>query len=149
APAPLAGPSSQTPQAADEPAERLQGSRSSPQQAPVAGRRRRVAVVVAAVLLGLGGLWLAGQIIIEVTGKDGRKTTVTVPEGSQVKVGPDGRVSVKLPPDEKQPPPGSKQAAPVVVGPEKLDQPAGIPLSARALVRRPAPLKGLRSWTIE
>jgi WD40 repeat protein len=35
------------------------------------------------------------------------------------------------------------------IGPEPLDLPAGAPLSAKALVVAPAPLDGLRGWTVE
>jgi len=67
---------------------------TGPMAAP--GRRipRRGLLVAAA---GLAGLLLAGFIVIKVTGKDGKKTEVTVPSGSQVHVNDSGEVEVRLP----------------------------------------------------
>jgi serine/threonine protein kinase len=93
-------------------------------------RHRRRLTPAALALFGMAVLLAA--IVLRIRGKDGRDTTIEVPEGSKVTVENDGQVVV-VPPDAP--------AAPLVEG--------GEPLSPWALVRRPARLKGVRSWTIE
>jgi WD40 repeat protein/serine/threonine protein kinase len=51
--------------------------------------------------------------------------------------------------DDQPGPVSEGDADPAVVRPAPLDFPAGAPLSAKVLVGTPAPLAGLRSWTIE
>jgi WD40 repeat protein len=92
-------------------------------------RRRLVAMTLAALML-LGTAALLAAIIIRIRGKDGRETTIEVPEGSKVEIEQEGRVVV-FPAD----------APPLIEGAE--------PLNLRALVRRPARLQGVSSWTIE
>jgi WD40 repeat protein len=57
---------------------------------------------------------------------------------------PDSRTS-STPNDDH----ASKHPDPAIVQPAPLELPAGAPLSAKALVSRPAALDGVRSWTVE
>jgi WD40 repeat protein/serine/threonine protein kinase len=114
------------------------------------GSRPYRVVLGVAVALGLlgGGAVLLPQIIVSIKGKDGQTTEFTVPEGSQVKVSPEGKVNITLPPaaTKAEAPPGP---VPSVSRPALPGLPAGFPLSPLALVSRPAILPGVRSWTIE
>lgn len=84
----------------------------------------RIAWVIAAVsLLLLVGLGVAAwQIIIQITDRN-TEVVVTTSDGGTVRVGPGGKVEVKIP---QRP-----------------------PISQMALVTNPAAIEGVRSWTIE
>jgi hypothetical protein len=110
-------------------------------------RRRRVpawASMAAAILLIGGGIGLYQVIIIR--DKEGNKI-------AEIKVPPGGKVEVV---DDDEKPPFSRDPKgrvdtplakpPVAIGPVRSD---GRPLSPLALVTRPAPLPGVRSWTVE
>ncbi|HTU20831.1 MAG TPA: protein kinase [Gemmataceae bacterium] len=102
---------------------------------PVAKRpgRRRLALSALALF---GMAVLLGAIIIRIRSKDGRETTIEVPEGRKVTIDEDGKIAVDLSRDRK-----GAVVPPLVEGTEAL--------SRWALVRQPARLKGVRSWTIE
>jgi WD40 repeat protein len=122
-----------------------------PAPAPVrAPPRRRLVPMILAALMLLGTAALLAAIVIRIRGKDGRETTIEVPEGSKVTIEQEGRVVV-FPADAPNPsrdrpgaekaPPDAPAAPPLIEGTE--------PLSLRALVRQPARLPRVRSWTLE
>jgi len=100
--------------------------------------RRRLAVAVAAALLLTGGLIAAVVIIRDKHGKEVAR--FDVPDGGSVEVKPD---------DKGKPPENDKkQAVAIPADPLPKIEP-GTPLGPLALVTNPAPLPGVRSWTIE
>lgn len=115
---------------------------------PVRPPRRRwpARIAVAAMLVAAGG-FVANQIVIRIRNKDGK-------EIANFKVSPEQVVEIEssgsgAEPDTTKPAAPAK-AAPVTIEREPL--PAlepGAPLSPLALVPSPAPLKGVRSWTVE
>jgi len=114
-----------------------------PMAAPVRTPRRRLVPRTLAALILLGTAALLAAIVIRIRGKDGRETTIEVPEGSKVTIEQEGRVVV-VPADAPNPcrdRPGAEKVPPLIEGTE--------PLSLRALVRRPRRLQDVRSWTIE
>ncbi|MCU0981228.1 MAG: serine/threonine-protein kinase, partial [Pirellulaceae bacterium] len=112
------------------------------------------------IALGLLPLLVLAGVVIWIN-----KTRIEVPDGSDVRVNPDGSVAVNTPhgnvarapsgtagrsdADERplvlRPPTSPSLAIP----PEPIDLPAGAPLSPLALVQRPAAIPGVQSWTIE
>jgi WD40 repeat protein/serine/threonine protein kinase len=114
-----------------------------------AARRRpwRLVAVAATVLALIGGGFLAPQIIIRLKSKDGRVTEIKPAPGDEVEIEKDGKV-LKVPADREKVQPSPKPG-PVPVRPEPIAVPDGAPLSAMALVGRPAQIKGLQSWTME
>jgi WD40 repeat protein/serine/threonine protein kinase len=109
----------------------------------------RVALSMAVAILLLGcGFLLVPQIILRIKGKDGQETTFKIPEGSEVKVEPDGKVTVTLRPDAEKPR-EQPRATPAVLQSKQLDSASSQSLSLAALVSRPTPIKDIRSWTIE
>jgi WD40 repeat protein/predicted Ser/Thr protein kinase len=90
------------------------------------GRRipRRGLLAVAA---GFMAVCLAGFIVIKITDKEGKRTELTVPKGSQVKVNAAGEVEVRLPGE------GAAKPPPQIPGASPLDDldPALIPASER------------------
>ncbi len=69
----------------------------TPETGPAGPAKPRRRWLVAAGLLGVLAVVAAG-VVITIRGKDGKETTVEVPDGSKVKVDPDGKVAVTLPP---------------------------------------------------
>jgi WD40 repeat protein/predicted Ser/Thr protein kinase len=100
--------------------------------------RRRLAVAVAAALLLTSGLIAAVVIIRDKTGKEVARVTVPA----------DGSVEVELDDKGKPPENDKKQATAIPADPLAKIEP-GTPLGPMALVTNPAPLPGVRSWTIE
>jgi hypothetical protein len=94
---------------------------------------RRIAPATLA-LFGMAAL--LATIVIRIRGKGGLETTIEVPDGSKVMIGQEGQVVV-VPPDAA----AAHAVPPLAEG--------GEPLGPFALVRRPARLKVVRSWTIE
>lgn len=82
--------------------------------AAVLASRWRIPVTLLVGLALLGGGFALG-ILIRIQ-KDGRETTLDVPEGSHVQIGPDGRASVRLPGEGNGS--GGSSAVPVDVGGE-------------------------------
>jgi WD40 repeat protein/tRNA A-37 threonylcarbamoyl transferase component Bud32 len=106
--------------------------------------RRRWRVAVAATLvLAVGGV-LAGQIIIRVRDRDGKDIAeYTVPEGGSVMI-------INRKSEKKPSPDGTSKAAALDLQPQPLPPlKGGEPISDAGLVRRPAEIKGVRTWTIE
>jgi WD40 repeat protein/predicted Ser/Thr protein kinase len=90
-------------------------------------RRPRRRALVAAALLGVAGVLGLGGLVIRITGKDGKQTEITVPEGSKVTVNEKGEVDVKLPGAGE----GPAAALAATASPlDKLD-PASIPAAER------------------
>jgi WD40 repeat protein len=111
----------------------------SPQPAPSPPRPSRRALAALALF---GMIALLGGIIIRIRSKDGRETTIEVPEDSVVTIEQKPsreRERAVVPP----PLPNSRGSdiPPLAEGTE--------PLSPWALVQRPARLKVVRKWTIE
>ena len=104
-------------------------------------RRRALLIAAGVLLLAVGGL-VAQQIVIRITDKQGGV--------KEIEIGPEDKVEIlpqQLPANHPKPAlPGPEQ---VLIRPEPLDLPAGAPLSAAALVTRPAALAGAHSWTLE
>ena len=112
-----------------------------------AGRPRRRWRLAAAAALAACVTFLAAQVVIRIKGKDGKETEVTVPDGSKVAIDDKGRVRVELPGKHK--PAESPKRTDVVIPPDVVELPQGAPLSPPALVQRPGPIKGLKSWSLE
>jgi serine/threonine protein kinase len=66
-------------------------------QAEVQPRRPRRWPAVASATLGIVVLIVLGGVIIRITGKDGKVTELTVPDGSKIAITEKGEVDVKLP----------------------------------------------------
>jgi WD40 repeat protein/serine/threonine protein kinase len=92
------------------------------------GDRRKVIVAVALAFLGVA---IVTGIVITVRSRDGKSTTVEVPDGSDVKVDDEGNVDVTLPPVIGQWEPGSADNV------------------LRGLIPRPAKLPGVKRWQVE
>ena len=88
-----------------------------------------------AVLLLGGAALLVPQIILRIQGKDGKETTYQVPEGSDIKVEPNGNVTVTLPPSPEKPA-ARPQPASVVIPPVLHNLPIGAPLSVLIRITR-------------
>ncbi|MBI3463689.1 MAG: protein kinase [Planctomycetes bacterium] len=128
-------------------------------------RRWKIISLGTAALLVLGGFLLALQIKVRVKDKEGRVSAeLTVPEGAEVEVEQGGKIAVTVrtpaeprvsapsrqPNDVTTSQPRRRKPTPIVIPHEPLPKlPAGTPLSPLALVTNPAPIKGVRSWTIE
>jgi len=134
--------------------EALQALASEGEPAPSPRRRRLVPATLAALLLISVAVLMAG-IVIRIRSKDGRETTIEVPEGSKVTIEQEAKVVV-VPADA--PHPGRDRERAVAPRPLLPDARGSVvpplaegtePLSRWALVQRPARLKGVRSWTIE
>ncbi len=95
---------------------------------PEARRRRpRRRLLAAAALLGVAGAAVLGGVVIRITGKDGKQTEITAPEGSKITVNEKGEVDIKLPGAEEK----SAAAVPAAGSPlDRLD-PARIPAAER------------------
>jgi WD40 repeat protein/serine/threonine protein kinase len=113
------------------------GRKPIPAAAPMR-TRRRLTVAVAATLLLVGGLM---AVVVIIRNKKGEEVArVTLPDGGSVEV----QLDDKAKPPEKE----KKQAAAIPADPLPKIEP-GTPLGPLALVTNPAPLSGVRSWTIE
>jgi len=117
------------------------------QQEKTKSGKRRLLVALAACLLGILGVVAGSAVVIRIKGKDGKETTITVPDGSTVTVDDKGVAQVVLPKGEKLP--DNPKPVGVMIEPEPLALAKGAPVSPTALVSRPPEIKGLRSWTIE
>ena len=96
-------------------------------------------LIAASLLFLFGGL--AAGIVVIIRDKDGNKVAeVNVPEGGSATVHSDEKGK---PPDKDK-----KQSTAIPADPLPKIEP-GTPLSPLALVTNPAPLPGVRSWTIE
>jgi WD40 repeat protein/serine/threonine protein kinase len=103
----------------------------SPSDRLRAPRLRRGALVLAALLSLAGGAVVARQVIVRVTERTGQR--------GEAPAGPE-ELSTTAP----------ATAPPfVVIRPEPLPLAPGAPLSPAALVAKPAPVTGARSWTLE
>ncbi|HTU21192.1 MAG TPA: WD40 repeat domain-containing protein, partial [Gemmataceae bacterium] len=112
-------------------------SRAKPQAA-----RRRLWLVAASLLLLLGGV--AAAIVVIIRDKQGNKIAeINAPRGSKIEIQDDGKDKD----ERKAPPVAPKEAAPIAAALAPLRP--GEPLSPAALVRQPAKLPGVRSWSIE
>jgi WD40 repeat protein len=108
-----------------------------PQPAP---SRSRLRWLIAASLLFLFG-GLAAGIVVIIRDKQGKEVArVNVPEG--------GSATVESEEKGKPPDKDKKQASAIPADPLLKIEP-GTPLGPLALVTNPAPLPGVRSWTIE
>ncbi|HTU88793.1 MAG TPA: serine/threonine-protein kinase [Gemmataceae bacterium] len=131
------------PSSAESVVQALQTLPAEPEPAPPPRRRRRMTVALVALALFGMTVLLAG-IIIRIRSKDGRETIIEVPEGSTVTI------------EEKANPSRERQGA-VIENPSRDRERAVVPplaegtepLSPWALVRSPARIKGVRSWTID
>ena len=110
----------------------------SPKASP--GRSRLALATVGATLLFFLGLLLAWQAIVHIKDRSGKTIQkIEVPEGGVVEVeGLEGKIAVIAP---SRP---TREAASAL----KSDRP-GEPLSPLTLVREPAPLPGVKGWTLE
>src|SRR5207302_1792031 len=103
-------------------------------------RRHRVAPFVAAAVLllltGGGILWGQLQVVLRITEPDGKVT--------EHRLAPGSRFEVVVPAAPKPKSPTVK----ILPAEEPVIVPPGAALSAAALVPRPAPLPGVRSWTL-
>jgi len=126
---------------------------------PVRPPRRRwpARVAVAMLLVAAGGV-VASQIVIRIRNKNGKETAFKVPaeDGATISVNVDGKDVVEITSSGKETDAAvaksavTAKAAPVTIAREPLpDLEPGVPLSPLALVPAPAPLKGVRSWTVE
>ncbi len=141
------------PSSAESVVKALQMLATEPEPAPLSRRRRRVpASLIALLLIGMTAL-MAG-IIIRIRSKDGRETTIEVPEGSKVTIEQEGKVVVF---PANAPNPSRDRQGALAPNPSRERERAVVPLLAEgteplspwALVQSPARLKGVRSWTIE
>ncbi|HPM81753.1 MAG TPA: hypothetical protein PLF81_13690, partial [Candidatus Anammoximicrobium sp.] len=130
--------------------------------------------IAAGLLFVAAGVFLAVQIKIRIRDMEGKETVIAPPPGAEVVVEQDGKEVFKLPlepaPTQPQPaqlettkPESERKPKPLKIGPpvprpkpieidlkpEPLDLQPGAPMSRMALVSNPAPIPGVRSWTIE
>jgi WD40 repeat protein len=103
--------------------------------------RRRPAVLAG---LAFAAFALLAGVTIVIVNREGKRTEIEVPDGSRVVVDPQGKFTVTVPAEPKR---AASKTLEIVREPLKLKP--GEPVSGRALVRRPKPLPGLRSWTVE
>jgi hypothetical protein len=109
--------------------------------APQRPRRWRRVLVAAGLLLLLGGA--AAAVVVIIRDRAGKEVArVVVPEGGSAVVQDDARERGKV---KEQPPPKDNGPLPADLLPPLGP---GEPMSPLALVQRPAPLPGVRSWSI-
>jgi len=128
--------------AADERTVQVRAASVSAPVGPTARSRSRLRWLAAAsLLLLLGGI--AAAVVVIIRDKQGHKVAeINLPEGHSVEVKADDKDKGKPPEKDKKP------AAAIPADPLAKIEP-GTPLGPMALVTNPAPLPGVRSWTIE
>jgi WD40 repeat protein/serine/threonine protein kinase len=114
-------------------------------------RRRQMAIAssaVAALIVGAG--FLAAQFILRIKHPSGEETEVRAPAGSKIDVGARGDVKIDLPGNVTKRRQITSQAnAPLLIPAEPLRLSPGAAMAPLAIVQKPVPLAGVRSWTIE
>ena len=122
--------------------------------------QKRVAVGAG---IALAAVVAVSGIILSIRSPDGKKTTIDVPDGSQVAISKTGQVDVKLPakaPDDemqryekrwgiKRQEQGQAQTSSGGFAPALASGAIAPPMTSFAFVQRPAKLPGVKSWTIE
>jgi WD40 repeat protein/serine/threonine protein kinase len=119
----------------------------------VASSRRglRVAVGTSAVaaLIVIGSL-LAAQFVLRIKHPSAEETEVRVPKGSKIEIGAKGGVKIALPGNVIIPHQITSHVdAPLLIPAEPLLLTPGAAMGPFAIVQKPVPLAGVRSWTIE
>jgi WD40 repeat protein len=111
---------------------------TQPTGAPLRSRLRKY-IVAASLLFFLGGV--AAAVVIIIRDKQGNKIAeIKTAPGVTIEIQDDKDKGKEAPPEKKEPPSPSSALTPLR---------PGEPLSLAALVRQPAKLPGVRSWSIE